>query len=215
MNTIKTVASITLILAGISLWARPAENSVKTPKDLVKEFWQIETQGGRLTSDGWIKASHFFIRPLPPPALYAIHVIPNGSVGTIDESARTNNWAELWVGTIELGTLDSALHFKRSPERVPNGPLIGPTLIKFDLVLTDKHWELKPDGILGPEISGPPEWKIVSESGNGLWVSVDAAVRYVDAEREKATDPVIRKNAKGSLAELKELQSIAFHRSQN
>ncbi|MGB6358906.1 MAG: hypothetical protein WBF30_09025, partial [Candidatus Acidiferrales bacterium] len=76
----------------------------------------------------------------------------------------------------------------------------------FDLVLTDKHWQLDlNDGGMSRVIVGPPEWKIVNESPE-LCITIDAAVRYVTEARAKTKDPLIRKNADSTLAVLKRMQ---------
>jgi len=80
--------------------------------------------------------------------------------------------------------------------------LIGATLIEFDLVLTDEHWELKPNGVTGAELTGPPEWRIVGND-KGVWITLDAAIRHVTDKRDNWRDPLIKKNADRTLAELK------------
>ena len=82
--------------------------------------------------------------------------------------------------------------------------LAGP-LIKFDLVLTGKHWELNQDGGVGKEVTGPPEWRIDC-SERALWVDVDAAIHYVTQLRDKTIDPAIKKNADQTLAKLLKLR---------
>jgi hypothetical protein len=176
----------------------------RSPKDVVEDFWELETHGTRLTPEGWSKTNNFFIRPSPPFS-NIIHVISNTDKTGIDETARTENWAEVYVGTTKLGQLDSALRFKHYPERAPNVALLKGPLIKFDLVLTEKHWDLKPDGAIGAELAGPLEWRIVC-GDDTPWITVDTAIRYVMGKRDLASDSLVKKNAEATLAELKKLR---------
>jgi hypothetical protein len=147
MKAILMFVSI-VFLAVVSTSLQSATPPPKPPKDVVAEYWRLETQGARLTPDGWLKTNNFFIRPRQPHS-YGIHVIANHDHGRIDKTARTENWAEVYVGILETGELDSALRFKRSPDEASSGGPIGATLIKVDLVLTDKHWEaLERNGIV-------------------------------------------------------------------
>ncbi len=166
---------------------------------------KIETTGGRLTFQGWNKASTFFIRPNFYPGTGHVHVILNDQPDYAEESARTQSWAEVDAGMNEVGQMDAALRFEPVPEP-PHGIEVmeGPS-IRFDLVLTDKHWQLQPDGSMSLALMGPPEWKIVNESPE-LCITIDAAVRYVTEMRAKTKDPLIRKNADNTLAALKRLQ---------
>jgi hypothetical protein len=198
-----------LLIGTILLLSRPLQSGQSSairhgsPKEVVEDFWGIETNGGRLTPEGWHKTTNFFIRARPAD-LSVIHVIPRADNGRIDETARTQNHAEVYVGTLELGELDSALRYKSAPERAANGAVIGATMIKYDLVLADRYWELKRDGSTGAELTGPAEWRIASiAGGNGPWITVDTAIRYVEEKRDKTSDPAIKKNADATLAALR------------
>jgi hypothetical protein len=181
--------------------------SQKSPVDVVRDFMKFETSGGRLTADGWRKASVFFIRPnfYPYPRNSSIHVILNYKANYAELIARTGNWAEVDAGMSQVGVLDTALRFTPSLETPGVEVLIGPS-IRFDLVLTDKHWQLDLiDGGMSSVMAGPPEWKIVDESPE-LCITIDAAARYVTETRAKTSDPTIRKNADSTLVQLKRMQ---------
>ncbi|MHB8524881.1 MAG: hypothetical protein ACYDD2_01815 [Candidatus Acidiferrales bacterium] len=195
------------VLTVVPVCAQAARVKQKSPAEVVRDFLKIETTGGRLTPEGWNKASAFFIRPQMPFGNKVIHVILNFNADVAYETARTENWAEVYGGTNEVGQLDSSLRF--DPTLQPPNPyhvafIVGPS-IKFNLVLTDRHWQLESDGVMGKEVTGQPEWKIVDDLP-GIFITVDAAVRYVTKMRAKTSDPVTRKNADSALAALKHLQ---------
>jgi len=175
----------------------------QSPTDVIKEYWKMETNGGRLTPDGWYRATAFFIRSNIPPATLLLHVVRDSTLDTFEVTARTDDWAEVTVNTDEIGQLDRSLRLKISPRVGPHGVEIlrGP-YIPFHVVLTSKHWEFRPDGTLAPEIKGPAQWRIDCTE-NELWVNEATAVRYVTDARDKTTDPVVKKNADDTLAKLR------------
>ncbi len=190
-----------------AIFAQAAALKPKSPKDVVEEFWRMQTSGGTLTTAGWYKASDFFIRPGPDPFNHIVHVISNGRADNIEETARTENWAEVSVSTNELGQLDSALRFTRSPQRGPHGVLFlrGP-VIRFDLVLSDKRWEVEPDGAMGKEVTVPPKW-LIDCTEKTSWIDVDTVIRYVTEMREKTKNSAIKKNANITITILEKLKN--------
>ncbi|MGC2263726.1 MAG: hypothetical protein WA611_11740, partial [Candidatus Acidiferrales bacterium] len=207
MKSLVSLAVIILVLAVTPSRAQTVTVGQKSPVDVVRDFMKIETSGGRLTAEGWREASVFFIRPnfCPYPRNNAIHIILNYKANYAELTARTDKWTEVYAGMNQVGVLDSALRFTPSPEPPGVEVLVAPS-IRFDLVLTDKHWQLDlNDGGMSRVIVGPPEWKIVNESPE-LCITIDAAVRYVTEARAKTKDPLIRKNADSTLAVLKRMQ---------
>ncbi|MCU1239851.1 MAG: hypothetical protein JWO71_577 [Candidatus Acidoferrum typicum] len=177
----------------------------RSPKDVVAEFWKMETDGGRLTPDGWYKASKFFVRSTPPPLNKVVHVIRSREADSVEETARAENWTEVSVTTNEVGQLDSSLHFRPSLKRGEHGVLLlkGP-VVRFALVLTDKHWELGSDGARGKESTGPAQW-LIDCTENASWVNLETAKRYVTSVRDKTIDPAVKRNAEATIATLKSL----------
>lgn len=200
-----SIAVVVLAFAVTPSRAQTTTVGQRSPVDVVRDFMKIETSGGRLTFQGWCKASAFFIRPNFYPGTGRIHVILNDQANYAEETARAQNWAEVYAGMNEVGEIDEELRFEPSPPP-PHGIKVkeGPS-IRFDLVLTDKHWQLGPDGAMSRPITGPPEWKIVNESPE-LCITINAAVRYVAEIAAKTNDPAIRKNAGNALAALKRMQ---------
>lgn len=177
----------------------------KSPEEVVRDFWKVETDGGRLSLEGWYKATEFFVRSNVPAPNRIIHIIGSNHTDNFEETARTENWAEVSLTTNELGQLDSTMRFTRSAQRGPHGELLlrGP-LLTFHLVLTSKHWELNQDGARGKELTGSPQW-LIDCPENASWITVDTAIRYVTETRTKTTDPSIKKNADETLTKLTKL----------
>lgn len=204
----KIPAFVTMFMLGGSVIFTQAPNAAeKSPKEVVEEFWRMETEGGRLTTEGWYKASRFFIRlgPGSAPPKKVLHVIRSGRDDTLEETARTENWAEVSVSTNQLGEIDPGLRFRASPQHGPYGLEIlkGP-IVTFDLVLTDKHWEVNRDGGRSKELTTPPQW-LIDCAERELWVNLDAATHYVKDMRDKTRDPGVKKNADEVLAKLMNL----------
>lgn len=195
----KCILAVVLAL-GVTLVSAEAQaptSPPKSPKDVVKDYFKFEVSGGRLTTEGWYKAADFFVRPIPPPQNKKIVIIyKDFSVWDRPIEIKVTT-ARVAVGIEPEGRIDSTLHL------VPSGltPKAG---ILYDLVLTDKHWELGHNGQTR-EVTGPLEWRII-QSDPVIWVTVDTAIRYVTLMRDKTKDSVIKKNADATLAKLKALE---------
>jgi hypothetical protein len=192
-----------LVFAATAAFAQAPAPSPKQPLEVVKRFWTLETAGKRLMPGGWRETASFFVRPSPPPREKVIHVVWHDSVAE-NSRGRTAHRAEVYAAFVNLGRLDSSLRFVQAPERTVDGSLIGVTMEKFVVVLTDKYWEVGADGRL-KEAAGAEEWRI-QESPPDLYITVEAAIRYVTQEREQAKDPVVKKNANRTLAALKRVR---------
>jgi len=189
-----------LVVAGFLVWgliAPPAslvESQPKPPKDVVEEFWTFETNGGRLTADGWNKASEFFVRPSPRPDNREMSVVYKDSV--VSDAIIKGSTAEVTVEILPQGQIDSSLRFTQSSSYKAG--------VLYHLTLTDRHWELGVKGGTREELTGPPKWRIEDVSTT-VWLRVDTALRYVRDMRKKSTRSVIKKNADHTIAELMKL----------
>ncbi len=188
-----------LMGAGSGACAQSGTRETKSPKEVVEEFWKMETEGGRLTPDGWYKAGVFFVRPGPPPQKKLITVASGKYKCSVDERWIKGNQAEISNECFELGQIDDALRYTPPDSRYYK------TAVLHHLVLTEKHWEIGPDGTKEREMNGPRVWRIENPEPI-LWITLDAAVRYVKEAREKSTDPVLKKNAEQTLTKLRTLR---------
>jgi hypothetical protein len=187
------VFAVVLTIAAVGTTAQGPDDRQKSPRKVVESFWKFETEGGRLSSEGWNKAGSFFVRPISPPSKKKISVVYKGS--SISDPVIKGSTAQVTVEILPQGQIDSELQF--TPSESYKAGLV------YNLVLTDKHWELGLDGT-AKELTGLPEWRI-EDIGSTLWLSVDAAIHYVADVRDKITDPSIKKNADQTLAKLKNL----------
>jgi hypothetical protein len=99
-----------------------------------------------------------------------------------------------------LGAIDSSLRYQRPKSDVP----VTMTVFLFDLVYSDKHRYLGADGQTIRESTGPGQWKIQGPP-IARWTTVDRAIAYVSAMRDKTDDPLIKRNADKTIATLKRL----------
>jgi hypothetical protein len=177
-----------------------------SPIDMIKQYWKMETNGGRLTSDGWYRATAFFIKSDVPPPTLTLHVVRDSSLDTFEVTARTDNWAEVTLNTDEIGQLDHSLRLKILPRvGLHDVEILRGPYIPFHVVLSINRWEFRPDGTLGSEITGSPKW-LIDCTENEIWVNEAVAVRYVTDARNKTTDPTIKKNSDESLAKLSKMR---------
>jgi len=195
----KCILAVVLALGAtlVSAEAQAPTSPPRSPKEAVEEYFQFEVNGGRLTTEGWHKAIKFFLRPDSPPKNRRIVVIDR-DFSVWDRAIEVKgDTVRIAVGILPMWRIDSALRL------LPSG-LTPKSGILYDLVLTDKHWELGSNG-QETEVSGRPEWRIKQEDPV-IWITVDTALRYVAEMRDKTKDPVIKKNADATLAKLKALE---------
>lgn len=157
----------------------------------VQDYWQYETEGGRLTDEGWRAADVFFVHPVAPPRERTIFIIGYYSVGgeampviryVAKPSADQRAVSQVKVATNSpIGKLDSTLRFFPATD-------IGFD-VTYDLILTNKH----------------PAWKFRDE-GSAVFIGLPTAILYVTLMRDRATDPAVRKNADATLVVLKKIE---------
>jgi hypothetical protein len=187
------IVSLIFVAQVLSL-AQSSAGPTKSPKAVVEEFWKMETQGGRLTTDGWRSADRYFVRPIEPPNERVIGVVDNG-FSIEDAYMRSGNAAVVTINVSGLAwKIDSKMRIRVFLDQVKG-------FVIYDLVLTSKHWEFTPDHRTLREVSGEPEWRI--EKDGDIWLAADTAIRYLSQVRDTATDSVIKKNAEQSLATLR------------
>ena len=192
------IVSLFVMVAVPSILGQSQTRATKPPKEVVEQFWKFETEGGRLTPEGWRKAAIFFLHPNPILQKKTIAVISRKYEYSVDERWINGNEAEIANGCFDLGRIDDSLHY------TPPDPRYHKTAVLYHLVLTDKHWEIGPDGVTEKEITGPPAWRIKNPEPV-LWLTVDTAIRYISEMRDKTKDSTIRKNAEQTLTKLKNL----------
>ncbi len=152
-----------------------------------------------MTPEGWRKAAIFFVHPGSPPQKKTIALTSGKYQCSAGERWVKGNQAEIANGCFDLGRIDHALRY------APPDPRYYKIAVIYHLLLTDKHWEIGPDGVAEKQVTGPLAWRI--ENAEPIfWLTVETAIRYVTEMRDKTTDPAIKKNAEQTLAKLKKLR---------
>jgi hypothetical protein len=171
----------------------------KSAEEVVNRLWKMAMNGELLSPSGWNRASGFFTHPGPASENKGFMVMGNDwAVFT-----RTlGNDIKIAVGYSDAGTIDTALRY-----RPPKPSEFFKTEIWYSVVPVSAHEagdrpELETAGNDTPvssgwQIDGPPP-----KFPEMPWTTVNTAVRYVLEMRGKTTDPVVKKNADRTLAEL-------------
>ncbi len=131
------------------------------------------------------------------PANGVIQLMSTG--GLLAETWVKGDHAEVetkW--TDDNGRIDSALRYR--PPEID----VTMTVYKFDLVFTNKHTDMGADCKTTKTVIGPWEWKLDYPQTDRV-ATVDRAIDYVAAMRDKSNDPVIKRNADRTIAALNRL----------
>lgn len=205
---VPTLGILVLISVAVSPIELPAQGpALKPPGEVVRAYRKMDSEGGRLTTNGWYRAARFFVKP-PSQPRYRIVVVMGGEV--IEEHPRIiGNRTKVGLRRDELGQIDSAGRFTSlvAPSlldssghyrKKPWGPeLHGPVYVggHYELVLTDTYWEFTPGREGLREVRGAPEWRIENFDIHPL-VTVPAAIRYLTRLRDDSDSEVIKRNVK-------------------
>jgi hypothetical protein len=172
-----------------------------SPSDVVDDIWLLATQGELLTRDGWQQAGRFFTRPTPFPGNRVIQIMSNywGPASVLNSNKQR---AEVYLGYLNLGTIDSDLRYSPAPE-----PHSMKMAMSYHLVLVPGYTLMySSDGktltFRDKKPTGKCVWQI--EGGQGTqWTTVNTAIRYVMEARDKTRDEVTRRTADETLKKLK------------
>jgi hypothetical protein len=159
-------------LTGVHSGAQP-------PIDVVRQFVRLDTEGRRLTVDGWRAADQLLTDHSTPPQEKRIVVIAKHY--KVSESGLPANTA-YYLGYWQIGRLDSALRFHPFASRIETR--FGD---KFAVQKTGAGWKIRG--------SQPRE----------MHLTPSAAIRYL-TEIGKRSSAAIKSNAAKSLATLKRYQ---------
>ena len=195
-NAERTLASLRSISAKP---AHPAGIAKESPLEIARRFVHLESG---LLPGQWSELTNFFVET-PKPQWNKVHVID-----VVDIGIDTNeDLSDVSISTNSLGELDSSLRLSNYPSmRLPPdsasaSACYGDDYFGFNLLLSDKHWEIAPGGA-AKQFNGPLAWRIEDTSFEPL-ITLDTAIRYVRQVRDKTTDPVVKTNAARTLTILK------------
>lgn len=194
--------SLCLVATLAEVYGQSPGPPTQSPKQVVDEYWKFETEGGRLTPEGWRKAQIFFVRsgPLPPEKNIGVVSERTKAKCSTDERSVSESRATIVNDCFNLGRIDELLHYTAPDPRYEKT-----TGIVHNLLLTDKHWEVGPDGTTEKEVTGPLAWRIQNPEPF-FWLTVSAAIRYVERAKTETKDPKIKSNAEQTLAALAKFQ---------
>jgi hypothetical protein len=202
MREYSVILGAILLLCHIAWSGQPVMAETRSPKQVVEEYWRLETSGGRLTAEGWDQAGRFFVRRSPIPSERVIIVV--GQDYSVWDPVISNGMAEVAVGFHDSCKCNLDPQLRLVPSKTIHAIK---TSVKFKLVLAPRHWETDSQGRAVREIEGTPEWRIDAYSTNSpIWLTVDAAIRYLTEVRDKIKDPTMKTNADASLEKLKRLR---------
>jgi hypothetical protein len=118
---------------------------------------------------------------------------------SVDDHSIEGKRAEIWFGFWPFGNIDGALRWH------PSDPHIMKYAEMFHLTLSDKRWETAADRKTTTYSLDPQQWLITDEPPP-LYLSVEAAIRYITGRREQTTDLTLQRNADATLAVLEKLK---------
>lgn len=167
--------SIAIVIALLPIAC--ANASAQKPMDVVQRFVRIDTDGERLTPDGWREADRLFLRHSTPPQDRRIIVIEKHY--KVSESTLPTN-AGYYLGYWQIGRLDSSLRLH---------PFVSKTETRF----FDKFVVQKTGA----------GWKIEGPQPTEMHLTPEAAIRYLTEMRDNSTDASAKSNASRSIEILK------------
>jgi hypothetical protein len=180
-------AAFGLLLGVCSVGLTSASIAVpKTPTRVVEEFCRLDADGRQLTPDGWRTISSLFVEP-GTPHHGKVTIVKDCAVS--DARIADGDKADVYAEYLALAILNPETAALEQGSLPPGGVSVRND---FHLILTDAN-------------SPHAAWRITGPVPEPH-MTVDAAIRYVTALRDKTTDPRIRKNAERALVGLKKQQ---------
>ncbi len=163
------------------------------------EIWRMATKGELLNSEGWSQASAFYTKPKPFPGNHTVLVMSNDWGPAYDYRAKDEN-GDVGLGYIDMGKIDAELRY--TP---PAKTEFIKTAVLYHMVAVPAYSVMhSANGSMEKKPLGSRFWQ-VEGSLDTPWTTVNTAVRYVLEQRQKTSDPNIRKNADETLASLLKL----------
>ena len=180
----------------IPAYAQIRASAPESPKEVVVQFSKMETERGRLTSEGWQEARSFFVRSRTFSSETPIFVV--GKTSTVwDAIVLPDGTTEVTVEVDPVGQIDSKLRF------TPPEPRYYKNARHFKLVFSDRRWEVGAKGDATKEVTESSRRWLIDEPNDTLMLSITTALRYVSQQRDTTSDSVMKKNAVETLAKLK------------
>ncbi len=186
---------LTLFL-GLSLAVAQAPDAHPKPTELViRRYEKYIANGALLTPAGWKRASRLFEGSDPYSRNSEIQLVSTGgSVGENwmrgDEAEVVTKWNDFY------GTVGADLRYKPSPYD-------GSVMLGQIFAMVQTHRPLGTDQRVkttGTTVAG--EWKIKGTQ-RVRFATIPVAIQYLEGIRDQSEDPVLRENARKTIAALK------------
>lgn len=191
---IRLAAGFALVaMSMIPLSALRTTTPQSSPKAVVDAFLRMAINGDLLTPDGWNEADLLFAHPNRMPHEKSLTVI--GRDYSVREISVRGNHSEVFATYRALGEIDSSMRYT-PPDAWPQK-----VVTRYDLIL--KSAEGAGDQSSHQVDAG--QWRIETPQRTTL-VGLEAALAHVTATRDKASDPVVKRNAAITLVQLKKFQ---------
>jgi hypothetical protein len=192
----KTLLALALGTAAVAQ-AIAGSSATLSPKQVVEEFVKLDTDGTRLTPQGWGDSNKFFLHPEPFSTKLTISVVSN----EIDVSEKPADAAEATCVVFAhdlYGRIGPNLDFTPTPGYASNGaPVLRGSISTYHLALIgDSRSQGDPQ---------PAEWKI-EDFQRIILLNLSTAIRYAQQARDRTTDPSVKKNADETVAALTKLR---------
>ena len=189
-------------------------NALSHPKEVLESYCKMDAEGGRLTADGWYRASEYFVKPERLPQHMTVGVIDGERVDDPDPWFKGGTErVQIQVLSSAIGQIDylgrftsvvSSNSMDSFGQRLNEAQQIhGPAPLGriYHLVLTNIRWEFEPGREELREVKGVPEWRIENFEPEP-WVTIKVAIRYLTRLRDESKSERIKRNANESIAAL-------------
>ncbi len=181
----------------------------KSPKEVVEQFYKMETQGRWLGPERWDELQDLLtdISPWFPNA--AVSVLKSYEVHDARKDIGAGGMVDyqVEVDLFEWGSIDSYLNFTRARGSSGKSTAVGEPVEQRTyetLVLRDRFVQRSLSG-KEEEKRGMLGWRMALFASPKI--DVNTAIRWVAEMRDKSNDPAIKYNADKTLAILKSLSA--------
>ena len=115
--------ALLLVLAPAGLLRSQNPDYPESPSQVVEAYRRIDSGGGRLTPDGWRRASSFLLTSVPPPERVGVAVMRGERVDR--HPVINGNRAQVWVVCSAIGRIDAFGRFTFEVSSPVNRPAGG------------------------------------------------------------------------------------------
>jgi len=187
------------LFLGLSSAVAQAPDAHPKPTELViRRYEKLIADGALLSPEGWKRASRLFERSDPYPRNGAIQIVSTG--GSVGENWMRGDEAEVGTKWNDFyGTIGADLRYK--PPAYDGSIMMGQI---FPMVRT--HSESGTHGRnKATDTIVAAGWKIKATQ-RVRFATNSVAIKYLEDMRDHSQDPVIRENARKTIAALKRLR---------